>query len=62
VNKTGNTYYSLRSAEDYNNSAPTDDELISLASQDHATAGYRPILTVAYTSGGTSTAHFFSMF
>ena len=61
INKTGNTYYSLRSAEDFNNSSPTSNEFISLATQEHATEAYRPILTVTY-SGGASTAHFFSMF
>jgi hypothetical protein len=46
VNKTGFTYYSLRSSRDLNNDTPSGTEVIDLASQDHATEAYRPILTV----------------
>jgi hypothetical protein len=48
VNKTGFTYYSLRSKEDYDNSPPATDvpEYVILASQSYATSAYRPILTV----------------
>jgi hypothetical protein len=51
VNKTGNTYYSLRSNEDYNNSIPFADEFIYLYSQDCTTVAYRPILTVVHSGG-----------
>ena len=62
VSKTGFTYYSLRSSEDYINSAPTVSEQIALGAQENATPGYRPILTVAYSTGGPSTSNFFIMF
>lgn len=52
VSKTGFTYYGLISAEDVANSAPTNDEYIFLASQDHATSGNRPVLTVVHGVGG----------
>jgi len=50
VNKTGNTYYSLRSFEDFNNSAPINNEYISIYAQEIGTPAYRPILTVVYTT------------
>jgi hypothetical protein len=46
VNKTGYTYYSLRSSKDYANTAPTGAENVAPASQDNATSSYRPVLTV----------------
>jgi len=52
VNKTGNTYYSLNSSRDTGNNTPTGAEYIQIASQENATSGYRPVLTVAYTAGG----------
>lgn len=45
---TAPTYYSLRSSRDYSNTSPTGDELIAIASQDHGTAGYRPLLAVTW--------------
>lgn len=54
VSKTGATYYALRSKEDTDNSAPLGPENIAIASQDHATSGYRPILTVTHAGGGTA--------
>lgn len=50
--KTGNTYYSLRSSRDFAGTAPTGNEFIYIASADHATEAYRPVLTVAYSAGG----------
>lgn len=55
VDKTGSTYYGLISAEDYNNSAPTNSEYIGVATQENATTGYRPVLTVVHTSTVTPT-------
>ena len=49
VNKTGNTYYSLRSNRDKDNNAPSGNEHIYLASANHATPSYRPTLIVYYT-------------
>ncbi len=46
VNKTGNTYYSLRSSRDYLNLAPAGDEYLYIASQEYTTEAYRPVLTV----------------
>lgn len=46
INKTGPTYYSLRSSRDYGNNTPTGYELLVLWSQDCPTIAYRPILTV----------------
>ena len=62
VSKTGNTYYSFRSDRDYAATEPTGAEYITIASQNNTTEAYRPILTVIYSAGGTSTANFFSMF
>lgn len=64
VNKTGSTYYSLRSSRDYNppnGTTPTGNEYIQIAAQEHATEAYRPILTVLatgdyYYSSGTYTS------
>ena len=49
VSKTGNTYYSLRSSRDYDNTSPAALEYIDIGSQENATAGYRPVLTVLYS-------------
>ena len=48
VDKTGDTYYGLRSSEDKNDSAPTGNEYVTLAAQEHGTAAYRPVLIVLY--------------
>jgi len=48
VNKTGNTYYSLRSNRDLNATTPTGYEYISWAAAEHATPAYRPVLAVLY--------------
>ena len=55
VVKTGPTYYSLRSSRDLSGTAPGEDtnEYIDLASQEHATSAYRPVLTVVH-AGGTA--------
>jgi hypothetical protein len=55
VDIDGTTYYALASNLDYDGSgtAPTVHEYITVASQDHATAGYRPVLTVAYSAAAT---------
>jgi len=49
VNKTGYTYYSLRSNRDVSATSPSGNEYIQLASANHATTSYRPVLTVAYS-------------
>ncbi len=48
--KDGVTYYSLRSSRDYGNNTPTGNEYIDIASEDHSTSSYRPVLAVTYTS------------
>lgn len=52
INKTGTTYYSLVSDRDKSNTAPSDAEYITIASANHGTASYRPVLTVVYSGGG----------
>jgi len=65
INKTGLTYYSLRSSRDKNAVPPTgeDTETIILATANHATPAYRPVLTVLYsvpiTPSGIPTAEAF---
>jgi hypothetical protein len=56
INKTGTTYYGLRSLEDYNNSSPTGEEYIEIGSQNHATPSYRPVLVVEYSTHPTPDA------
>lgn len=56
INKVGNTYYSLRSARDFSNVTPTGYEYIDIYSADHATASYRPVLTVVYSGGSSAGA------
>lgn len=54
VNKTGNTYYGLRSSRDDGNfPANGEDEYAVLATANHATESYRPVLIVAYTEAAT---------
>jgi len=49
VSKTGNTYYSLRSDRDFNNSSfISSREHIEIATANHGTSGYRPVLTVTH--------------
>jgi hypothetical protein len=54
VNKTGTTYYSLRSNRDKDATQPADPsgEYIYIAEGDYATESYRPVLTVLYSAGG----------
>ncbi len=52
INKTGSTYYSLRSSRDYGNNTPTGHEYMDIGSQDNITVAYRPILTVLSTTPG----------
>jgi hypothetical protein len=59
VNKTGNTYYSLRSSRDYGNNQPTQKEYINFCLLNNATEAYRPALIVEYT---LSTGKFFMFF
>jgi len=53
VNKTGNTYYSLRSSRDYSNTSPSasasENESITIYTSEIATSTYRPYLVVEYT-------------
>lgn len=62
VNKTGNTYYSFRSSRDLAGTSPGTGgflaEYIYLASQNHATASYRPVLAVVYGSAGNPWYYF----
>jgi hypothetical protein len=54
VSKTGNTYYGLRSKDDYDATTPTNlTERITLGGPTNATESYRPVLTVTYTAAGT---------
>jgi hypothetical protein len=50
INRSGYTYYGLRSSRDSGNNAPGDGdyEFISLYSPTHATTGYRPVLYIEY--------------
>lgn len=59
VNVTGNTYYGLISSRDVSNTTPTGPEQISLASQNHATSAYRPVLTVAHSGSSAQNSNFF---
>lgn len=52
VSKTGITYYSLISSLDISNTTPTGDNHCYPGSQNHATAGYRPVLTIIHASVG----------
>jgi len=54
INKTGTTYYGLRSSRDYSNTSPSVDtnERAGLYFADSSTEAYRPVLTVTYTTGG----------
>lgn len=54
VSKTGYTYYGVLSSRDIGNTAPSGNEYISLALTDHATSGYRPVLTVAHSAATTT--------
>lgn len=51
--KTTYTYYGLNSSRDVSATAPTGNEYVEVASQDHATSGYRPVLTVTHAAGST---------
>lgn len=50
VNKTGYTYYGLMLSRDRNNTAPSGVEQIGLYTQNDATAGNRPVLTVTHAA------------
>ena len=52
VNKTGVTYYALRSSGDKDGIAPTGLSYVYLYSQSETTESYRPVLSVTYSSGG----------
>jgi len=55
VSKTGYTYYSLRSSNDYNNVESAG--YITIATSENATESYRPVLSVTYTGGSTFTGN-----
>jgi len=55
INKTGITGYSLRSKEDYDNSAPTTHEYVEISSANSSTEAYRPVLSVTYTEAASGT-------
>lgn len=56
VSKTGKTYYGFMSSYDVANSDIPDtgeaNEYINIGMPDHATVGYRPVLTVLYSASG----------
>lgn len=54
INKSGKTYYGLISSHDRNDTRPPlgEKRYIAIAMNNHATAGYRPVLTVTYTEAG----------
>lgn len=52
VSKTGNTYYSLITARERAGTTPTGLEFITFCMSEHATPGYRPVLTVVYAVAG----------
>jgi hypothetical protein len=51
INISGVTYIGLRGGNDLDNTTPTGLNRFRIASSDHATAAYRPVLTVTYTTG-----------
>ena len=53
INKSGSTYYSLRSSRDYSNTEPSTVETLSLGTSERSTESYRPVLSVTYTAGST---------
>lgn len=62
VSKTANTYYSLRSSRDYAGNAPAGGsaENISIALQNHATSGYRPLLAVTHAAAAGNSWYIFA--
>ena len=52
VSKTSYTYYSLISSRTISATTPTSTEYITVYTQEHTTAGYRPVLTVVHASAG----------
>lgn len=62
VSKTSYTYYMLVNSNDRGNSAPSDNQTLEFASQDNATSGNRPYLTVTHAAGGGNTSNFFFAF
>ena len=52
VNKSGYTYYGLISSRDISSTEPSSEEDIQIASQNHGTSGYRPILTITHLPVG----------
>lgn len=56
INRTGATYYCLRSSRDLAGTTPTGAERVRIALSENATPSYRPILAVTYTGGGSSTS------
>lgn len=60
VAKTGYTYYSLISSRDRAGIAPSANETLTIATQEHATSAYRPILTVTHEA--TTSNRFFYLF
>lgn len=49
VNKTGNTYYSLRSSRDVSGTEPSGEEYLRCHSASASTVGFRPVLAVTYS-------------
>jgi hypothetical protein len=55
INKTGDTYYGLRSSADYNSDppGPTRSEIVRLGSSENATPAYKATLIVTHSAAGT---------
>lgn len=54
VSKTGYTYYMIVNGNDRANSAPSDNQTLEFATQDHGTSGNRPYLTVTHAAAATA--------
>ncbi|MGE5041462.1 MAG: hypothetical protein ACM3IJ_01005 [Candidatus Levyibacteriota bacterium] len=48
INKTGSTYYCLRSSNDRTSSTPTVQEYLFIAASENGTPAFRPTLTIQY--------------
>ena len=59
VNKTGTTYYSIISSRDLAGTQNTGNEFVEVYSQNIATAGYRPVLSVTYTTAAAGNPHYY---
>jgi len=59
INLTGNTYYSVLTSMDSDNTNFIENTYgCSIAAITHATSGYRPFLTVTHAAGGNGSFHY----